>query len=123
LYELLKNKKYSISHKKLPSFAQHYKFVKNNPYRKWYLILKSNKYIGSVYISNQNTLGINFLIPTKELYELTLKKVLSILSPLPEIKSIRSKNFLINCSPTNKILIEAIKKLGFDKIQSTYELK
>ena len=60
LYELLKNKDPStnISHKKMPTYAQHIKFIESKPYSKWYVIKFNNKKIGSVYLSKQNEVGI-----------------------------------------------------------------
>ena len=42
LYDLLKNRnpRANISHKKLPSFAKHIKFIESRPYSKWYIILR-----------------------------------------------------------------------------------
>ena len=37
-----------------------------------------------------------------------------------EIKSIRNKYFTINCAPSNKELIKALKELGLELIQETY---
>ena len=34
-----------ISHKKMPTFSEHEKFVMSNPYSKWYIIIKKNKKI------------------------------------------------------------------------------
>ena len=59
LYILLSKRKYNISHKKLPSYREHKKFVINSPYRVWYLIKNVNRFIGSTYISKENNIGIN----------------------------------------------------------------
>ena len=60
LYDLLKerNPQANISHKKMPSYAQHIKFVNSRPYTKWYIIEKGNEMVGSVYLSKQNEIGI-----------------------------------------------------------------
>ena len=47
-----------ISHKKMPTFAQHEKFVLSKPYTKWYIILQKNKKIGSVYLTEMNEVGL-----------------------------------------------------------------
>ena len=59
LFELLIKRKFSISHKKMPSFIEHEKFVSSHPYRYWFLISSRKKYIGSFYIQYDNSIGIN----------------------------------------------------------------
>ena len=59
LFKLLSNRKFNISHKEMPSFSEHEKFVSSNPYRYWYLISNKKKYIGSFYIQYDNSIGIN----------------------------------------------------------------
>ena len=60
LYELLKERddKMNISHKKMPTFNQHVKFVNSKPYSKWYVIVLNNQKIGSIYITQINEIGI-----------------------------------------------------------------
>ncbi len=60
LYNLLKerNPQSNISHKKMPSYNQHIKFVNSHPYTKWYIIEKGDVEVGSVYLSKQNEIGI-----------------------------------------------------------------
>ena len=60
LYDLLKEREstVNISHKKMPTYAQHIKFIESKPYSKWYVIKFNNKKIGSVYLSKQNEIGI-----------------------------------------------------------------
>ena len=48
----------NISHKKMPTFSQHEKFVLSHPYTKWYIILQKNKKIGSVYLTEMNEIGL-----------------------------------------------------------------
>ena len=45
LYDLLleRDPKANISHKKMPTFTEHLKFVKSKPYSKWYVILKEEQ--------------------------------------------------------------------------------
>ena len=55
LFELLKERdpRANISHKKMPSYDEHIKFIKSKPYTRWYIILKSKERVGSIYLSNQ----------------------------------------------------------------------
>ena len=60
LYNLLneRDSKANISHKKMPTYSEHIKFVNSKPYNKWYIIKFKNKKIGSIYLTNQNEIGI-----------------------------------------------------------------
>ena len=59
LYLLLSDRKYSISHNKLPSSKEHSEFVLENPYIEWYLLYKDSNLLGSVYLQSDNSIGIN----------------------------------------------------------------
>ena len=63
LFDLLKKRDpiSNISHKKMPSYSQHIKFIKSKPYSKWYIILKENEKIGSIYLSKNNEIGLSIL--------------------------------------------------------------
>ena len=120
LFVILARKKFNISHICLPTYQEHKKFVENHPYRFWYLIKNEQKYVGVIYVTFENVIGINTIIPSKELYINAIKTLINSHKPLEEIKSIRNKFFVINVNPNNKILIEAIKMLGLCHIQNTY---
>ena len=123
LFIILAKKQFNISHFCLPTYQEHKKFVENNPYRFWYLILNENKYIGVIYVTFGNVIGINTVISSKEIYISAINSIINTHKPLDEIKSIRNKFFVINVNPKNKLLIEAIKILGLSHIQNTYILK
>ena len=117
LFKLLKqrNTRHNISHKKMPTYSQHKKFVSSKPYPHWHIILVGKKKVGTAYLSKMNEAGI-FLergsigagIGTKAL------KLLMIRHP-------RSR-YLANISPKNKNSIKFFVKYGFKLIQHTYEL-
>ena len=107
LYKQLKLRTYSISHNKLPSFEEHEIFVKKNPYRSWFFIKKGNDYIGSLYLTNDNVIGINLISENIQDYVEAIKIVLKVAKPLKGEKSIRSKYFLINANPKNENLLKA----------------
>ena len=118
LYQHLKERNpiTRISHKKMPTFSQHEKFVLSHPYTKWYIIFQKNKKIGSVYLTDMNEIGL-FLKKEHQqrgLGERTLK-ILMKLNP-------RSR-YLANISPKNKNSINFFKKNNFKLIQYTYELE
>ena len=120
LYQLLLNKKYSISHKELPSLKEHEEFVLKNPYLEWYLIYKNGIVLGSVYIQSDNSIGINL----NNLLEDDIMEVIGFIKtnhqPLCSIKSQRRGEFYINVSPDNLILIKILIKLNKKEIQRTF---
>lgn len=123
LYELLKLRRYSISHIEIPSFKEHFDFVKNHPYHKWFIVEYDSNLIGSLYIHNDNSIGIDIL----NQYEIFIPDVLKFLEkkykPLPYIKSVRSKNFFLNLSPQNKKLHDLLISLGYEISQISFEKK
>ena len=117
LYTQLKERdpKINISHKKMPSYSEHTKFVLSKPYSKWYIIYYKNRKVGNVYLSKMNEIGIFILktIKVKGLGSLVLEQVL---------KKNPKTRYLANVNPKNVKSSEFFKKNGFKLIQHTYEL-
>ena len=116
LFDLLeeRNPRVNISHKKMPTYNQHTKFIKSKPYSKWYIILKSKQKIGSIYLSKNDEIGI-FLskkFQGKNVGNFVLNELM---------KKNPRKRFLANVSPKNKKSIEFFKKNDFKLIQYTFE--
>ena len=118
LYELLKERdpRANISHKKMPSFAQHVKFVLSKPYAKWYIIVENEKDIGSVYLTKNSEIGI-FIKKNIQGRGIGFK-VLKLLMK----KNPRSR-YLANVNPKNKKSIKFFEDNEFSLIQHTYELR
>ncbi len=118
LYELLteRDPRANISHKKIPTFAQHIKFVESKPYSKWYIIEYDGTKVGSAYLSKQDEIG---LFIKKNLQRKNLgKQALKIL-----LKKNPRNRYLANISPKNKKSIKFFQKNGFKLIQYTFELE
>ena len=118
LYELLmqRNSEENISHRKMPSYSQHVKFVNSKPYAFWYIIIENKEKIGSIYLPKLNEIGISFI---KEKKGKKLEgKILNLI-----MNRHQRKRFFINISPKNKKLELQIKKNGFKIIQKTYEIE
>ena len=118
LYNLLKerNPNMNISHKKMPTYSEHVKFVKSKPYTKWDVIEYGKQKIGSIYLSKNNEIGI-FLKKQfqgknvgQESLELFMK-----MNP--------RKRYLANVNPKNTVSQKFFKKNGFKLIQHTYEFE
>ena len=101
LYQILSERPrtVNISHKTMPSFYKHSKFVKSNPYVKWYVI---------------------HLILDSNLQQLTSKLKDEILTSI--IKQNPHIRYIVNLNPKNKKGIEFYKKRGFKLVQYSYEL-
>tara|TARA_Y100000590_G_scaffold470631_1_gene667187 strand:- start:874 stop:1326 length:453 start_codon:yes stop_codon:yes gene_type:complete len=122
LYFLFKSrpKSHYISAKKETKFKDHKKFIKNNPYRYWFIIKYNEKYIGTIYFTFENSIGFfilnKYLKFSNQIFSATFKKI----KPLPYKLSMRQKYFTINISPKNKKYKKIIKGLGGRVIQNTY---
>ena len=118
LYQHLKerNPSANISHKKMPTYAEHVRFVMSHPYSKWYIIIHKNKKIGTIYLTKQNEIGI--FIKNKVQGKLIGQRVLKLL-----MEKNPRKRYLANVSPKNKKSIAFFKKNGFKLIQYTFELE
>ena len=118
LYQQLKerNPSANISHKKMPTYAEHVRFVMSHPYSKWYIIIHKNKKIGTIYLTKQNEIGI--FIKNKVQGKLIGQRVLKLL-----MEKNPRKRYLANVSPKNKKSIAFFKKNGFKLIQYTFELE
>jgi len=117
LFQLLSKRKIneSISHKKMPNFSQHLKFISSKPYSKWYIIFHQNKKIGSIYLSKQNEIGL-FLIDIKSENEIRWIAIKLLMQKNPRHR------YLANINPKNKKMSNFYKKNSFNLIQHTYEL-
>ena len=117
LYQLLKERdpRINISHKTMPSYYEHKKFVNSKPYDKWHIIKLKNKKIGSIYLTAQNEIGI-FIKKNIQGQNLG-KQALSLM-----ISKNHRKRYLANVNPKNSKSIRFFKNNGFRLIQYTYEL-
>jgi len=120
LYDLLTERKpfENISHKKLPSYSNHVKFIKSTPYSKWLLIEYRDKIIGSVYLSKNKEIAIWIKKSIKDHKMEIHKKVLE-----EVITKFTRKKYLTNINPRNKKIINFYKKNGFKLIHSTFQLE
>ena len=118
LYEILSERttNENISHKEMPTYKKHVKFVLSKPYKKWYIIYYKKQKFGSIYLTNLNEIGIHF--KKNQIPDSLIIKCIELF-----ISKNREKRFLINISPKNKKLIKIIKKNKFKLIQYTYELQ
>lgn len=122
LYHLLQQRAHSISHVKMPSFEKHQEFVKDHPYRKWWLVEKDGENIGSVYLSEHNGVGVNLLTEDPDMFCHVVHQVKKENETLPAIPSVRPEFFFINISPQNNSLRTALVNMGAKHIQNSYRI-
>lgn len=117
LFHLLQKRdsKVNISHKKMPTYNQHIKFLKSKPYSKWYIIILEKQKIGSIYLSKQNEIGI-FLMKSWNVDDIRLESLIILMKKNPR------KRYLANVNPNNKKLISFWKKNNFSLVSYSYEL-
>ena len=117
LFELLKDRdpRANISHKKMPSYNEHLKFIKSKPYTKWYIILKLKDRIGSIYLSKNDEIGI-FLSKKYQGKNIGNDALVELIRKNPR------ERYLANVNPKNKKSSVFFKNNNFKLIQHTYEM-
>ena len=116
LYRLLQERTeaVNISHRVVPAWSAHARFVKSRPYAAWYLVEVGDEITGAIYLSRANEIGI-FLFRDYQGRGLGREAVQLLMQRHPR------KQFLANVNPLNKNSIEMFEALGFRHLQNTYE--
>jgi len=106
----------NISHRKMPTWWEHKKFVKSNPYKVWYSVSMGKSRVGAIYLTHANEIGI-FILKKFQGLGLAQKAIKALMEELPQ------ERYLANINPSNERSIGLFTKLGFKHIQNTYELR
>jgi len=124
LFELLKAREFSISHANMPTIIEHKEFIKNNPYLHWIKVSYLNQLIGTIYILENNSLGINIIKKfNSPLYiSQILYFIIDKFEPNQEKKSLIPGYFYINTPSDNLKLIEIYNALSLKEIQVSHKL-
>ena len=122
LFNLLCERLHRISHED-SNYHEHRGFVCSHPYRVWFLVKVSCEYIGSFYITKDNTIGINV---SERCVTLVVKPIIEFVvtnyKPLVAIPSIRNGRFAINVPHANWVLAKSLQDIGAVPAQVTYYL-
>ena len=126
LFDLLKERdaRANISHKKMPSYNSHIRFIKSKPYKVWYIIYMKldhklrydwKEKVGSIYLSKNDEIGIfiSKKFQGKNIGSFALNEL---------IEKNPRKRLLANVNPKNKKSMNFFKNHGFKLIQHTFEL-
>ena len=121
LFELLKDRTNNISHKSMPKFNDHKKFVKNNPYKVWYLVFHDENSIGTFYIKYDNSVGLKLILQESYIIDLIVKYIKLNYKPENPIASEISSYFYFNVAYANNELIKVLAELKLLPIQISYK--
>lgn len=103
----------SISHKKMPLYEEHIRFVQSRPYLHWYLIEnESGGIAGAVYLTKKREIGIGILNYFR-CKGYALMAIQQLMDKHPGV-------FFANINPLNEASISLFTKLGFNELQRTY---
>ena len=115
-----RSKKYHISGKKGLKYDEHKKFVEKHPYRHWFLVEFNGRYVGTLYVSYLNSIGVFLIDEVIDLLPKVIQFIKKNYRPLSEIPSKRQKEFTINISPENTRFIDILNSEGFKLKQKTF---
>lgn len=116
LYDLLTEREphQAISHKRMPTLAEHAEFVRSQPYQAWYFIsVEGEGYVGAVYLSKSREIGC-FVFKRHQGRGYGREAVEALMRKWPG-------RFLANVAPTNPESRRFFERLGFRHIQDTLE--
>ena len=113
----------SISHKKMPTYDEHVKFIQSRPYHAWYLVMylplgivdQTTIAVGSVYVTRNREIGIFIL---KRYHGNGYGT-----QALAELRRLHPGRLLANVNPLNTASCKFFAKHGAKMIQVTYELE
>ncbi len=115
LYQLLgeRDETVNISHKVMPAWADHVRFVESQPYEAWYFI--GDEPFGACYLTKQNEIGI-FIFKEHQRKGYGIRAIDAL------IDKHGHRRYLANISSRNAPSISLFRKLGFNHAQHTYAL-
>jgi hypothetical protein len=115
LYRLLKQrpKDECISHRAMPTYYQHCKFLNSKPYARNWIVLDKDKLVGNLYETRLSEIGIHL---SKDFIYLLPQVIEDILYVAKELK----KKIYFNINPNDKRFKSLLTK-NCRLIQHTYE--
>ena len=115
LYDLLKERDetVNISHKEMPAWSDHVRFIESRPYQNWYFI-DDNGIVGACYITKLNEIGV-------QIFKKSRGKGYGAWAVETMIGGFGKRRYLANINPHNEASAALFAKLGFKLAQHTYE--
>ena len=124
LYRLFKqrSKVTKISANSELEYNKHVEFVENHPYRYWFLIRHNEVYIGTVYLTDLNSMGLS----VEDKYIYCTEKIITLMAnrfdPLPAKPSVRRASFHMNIGRENQEFEKILINIGAEIMQKSYVL-
>lgn len=106
----------NISHKKMPTWEEHCAFVDSTPYRDWCVIELDGKWIGQIYLTHFNEIGVQ--VSPESRHKGFAREAVQRL-----MENYGPGRYLANIGNFNVRSQVFFRKLGFKLIQFTYELE
>lgn len=106
----------AISHRTMPPFWKHLRFILSKPYAVWYMIRLHGKRVGSIYLTRADEVGI-FIEKDRQ-----GQGIASQAFGLLALRHPRSR-YLANIAPGNIASQAFFSRQGFEIIQYTYQLE
>ena len=118
LYRLLEEREphVNISHRGMPTWKNHVRFIAGHPYSAWYLVRSGQDYVGAIYLTALGEIGIGVLAQWRG-HGFGRAAIRALMRKHP-----RSR-FLANINPGNATSIRMFSEMDFRIIQQTYELR
>lgn len=115
LYDLLAERtpEQSISHKALPTWDEHVRFVGSRPYRGWHLIAEGGYLRGAIYLTSRREIGVGIFRDQQRKGHAR--------AAVLELMRLHPGRFLANVNPKNEASRKLWESLGFNLLQVTYE--
>ena len=96
--------------------------MKANPYRYWAIILENDCPIGTFYLQDNNSVGLNINEPTLYLVSQVLTNIRTKFKPLGEKKSKVPPYFYVNAPYSNEKLGQLLIHCDAKPIQISYKI-
>lgn len=122
LFDLLNQRIHSISHIKTPTWDEHEAFVNANPYRYWAIIMEDERAIGTFYLQDNNSVGLNINEPSLYLVSQVLNNIRTNFEPRREKKSKVPPYFYVNASCGNRKLCQLLIQCEAKPIQISFKI-
>lgn len=113
----------NISHKQMPTMAQHQAFVRSRPYSEWHFIRTRDAehpvagiVHGACYLSRQNEIGI-------QIFKAHQGKGIGRRAVELLIEMHKGKRLVANVNPMNERSARLFRSFGFRLVQYSYELE
>lgn len=115
----------NISHREMPTWAEHAAFVDRYPYRCWYLIQAQGEFVGAIYLTRHLEIGIGILKEHQRhgYAKWAIRDMLRRWArpmKVRGVRSVRRQALLANIAPANKASQKLFEEMGFKHVSNTY---